>query len=395
MMNVNREKIRKRFSVIVLFLCMFLLGGCQSLDAVAVQNGWRENPYYQEGDTQWDNGGIEEYYFNQLPSSLNEIYRELYQRIRDGEDESFIYASVDVDEFWTAYYAVLADHPELFWVGSNVEIQQSTLFGNVVNYKLGITVPPEEREQVRTTLEAAADECIAQIPEGASDYEKIKSVYEYLINIVDYDLRSPDNQNVQSALIYHRSVCAGYARAFQYILHRMGMFCTYVTGRITDGGEHGWNIVRIGDQYYHVDVTWGDPVFAGAEDGNDVRTISYNYLCCTDEELERTHVVESEVEMPPCTDDSLNYYKLAGMYYEWFDPEEINQALMNSVWNDQDSVTMKFADEDGFLQAREALFSDGLVSDAAQYLMEVYGMNSWNYSYIADEEFYLITIYWR
>ena len=65
-----------------------LLGGCRSIDVIAVQSGLKENPYYQLGDTWWEHGDIEEYYFNQVPSSLNEIYRELYERIRDGQDEA-------------------------------------------------------------------------------------------------------------------------------------------------------------------------------------------------------------------------------------------------------------------------------------------------------------------
>ena len=36
-----------------------------------------ESPYYHLGDTEWDHGGVEEYYFNCLDSSCNEIYREL------------------------------------------------------------------------------------------------------------------------------------------------------------------------------------------------------------------------------------------------------------------------------------------------------------------------------
>ena len=229
----------------MLLASAMLLGGCRNIDVIAVQSGLKENPYYQLGDTWWDHGGIEEYYFNQVPSSLNEIYRELYERIRDGEDEAALYAAVGLDDFWTAYYAVLADHPEFFWIGTNIEVQQSALSGNVVSYRLSVTVPPEEREDMRIRLEQAADACIASIPEGSTDYEKIKAVYTYLIDTTDYDGSSPDNQNIQSALLYHRSVCAGYSRAFQYILHRMGMFCTYVTGSIVTGGDHGWNIVRI------------------------------------------------------------------------------------------------------------------------------------------------------
>ena len=372
----------------------FSLYGCQALEVMGVQTGLIANPYYREGEP-YDDGGIEEYYFIQLPSYLNQIYRELYTRIRDGEDSATLLSSVTTEDFWTAYYAVLADHPEFFWVGSNIEIQQSSLSGKVISYSQSVTVPPDRRESMRQQLEAAADECLLRIEADASEYEIVKSVYEYIIDTTDYAVNSRENQNIQSALLYHSSVCAGYARAFQYILHRRGMFCTYVTGTIDSGGDHGWNIVRINDRYYNVDVTWGDPVFLGeASPGMSVKNMNYNYLCCTDAELAVTHTPTVDIELPVCDDESLNYYRLYGMYYDDFDYDQIYNALMQSVWNGEDSVIMKFGSRAAFDEAYYELFQNGLLQDAAQYLMEVNGTASWNYGYRTDEEFYLITIFW-
>ena len=136
--------------------------------------------------------------------------------------------------------------PGIFWVGSSAQISENSLTGQVVSYQLSTTVDPESRDYLRAQLEAAADQCIGQIPSRPPITKEIRMVYEYIINTTDYNSASPDNQNIQSALLNHSSVCAGYSKAFQYILHRMGMFCTYVTGQTMDGGDHGWNNVRIG-----------------------------------------------------------------------------------------------------------------------------------------------------
>ncbi len=378
-------------------LAMTLLcGGCAAVESAAIQTGFAKSPYYQLGDTTWEHGGIEEYYFNQIPSHLNEIYRELYERIRDYEDEADLYATVPVEDFWTAYYAVLADHPEFFWVGSNIEVQQNAVSNKVVHYSLSVTVPKQERDAMKVQLSEAADAIIAGIPEGSSDYGRIKYVYEYLIDSVDYVSESRDNQNIQSALLYKASVCAGYSRAFQYVLHRMGMFCTYVSGSIAGGGDHAWNIVRIGDQYYNVDVTWGDPVFVNASEGTDrYGVMNYTYLCCTDTELSATHTAKAAVSLPSCTDDSYNYYKLNGMYYAAFDYNSIYNALMASVQSGSEAITMKFGSREGYDTALYELFQNGLIQDAAQYLMNQYGLSTWNYRYTAEEDYNLITIYWE
>ena len=369
------------------------------MDAAAVQMGLKKSPYYQLGDTTWDHGGIEEYYFNQIPSEENEIYRELYERIRSGEDSAQLYAQVKTEQFWEAYYALLADHPEFFWIGSNIEVSESAMTGNVVSYKLSTTVEASEREEMRLRLEASADNIIGGIEDGASDYEKIRYVYEYMINTTDYVPGSAYDQNVQSALIYHASVCAGYARAFQYVLHRMGMFCTYVTGKAINReagtvGDHAWNIVRIGENYYHVDVTWGDPVFVGDAEGAQHHSMNYNYLCCTDAELVSTHEADTSAPMPACTDESLNYYRLNGCYYESFDYGAIYDAMMNSVHELRDTVTFKFAGREAYDTAVFEMFSNGMLTDALRYLMHYYGVSSWDYRYTQQEEFNLITIYW-
>ena len=137
-----------KLAALFLFLCL-ILTGC-SLRQMGVEAGLVENPYYQEGDTEWDHGGIEEYYFDHLPSEYNEIYRELYSRLSAGEDSGDLYARTDADHFWKAYYSVLADHPELFWLDSGAEIQSNAFSGTVVHYSASTVVEPEKREEELT-----------------------------------------------------------------------------------------------------------------------------------------------------------------------------------------------------------------------------------------------------
>ena len=230
---------------------------------------------------------------------------------------------------------------------------------------------------------------------AAPDYGRIKSVYEYLIDTVEYNAGAPDNQCVQSALLNHQSVCAGYAKAFQYICHRMGYFCTYVTGSIRGGGDHAWNIVRIDGNYYHVDVTWGDPVFAEAwEDGTGITVMNYNYLCCTDDEILVTHVPDVDVELPDCTDSSYNYYRINNMYYETWDYDRIYNVLMDSVRSGAPCTVMKFATQEAYETAKTELFTNKLYYDADQYLMQQHGVSTWNNRYATDDEFRVITIQW-
>ncbi|MDY3730981.1 MAG: transglutaminase domain-containing protein [Candidatus Choladocola sp.] len=396
----NSKRIRRWFllpaAAGMLMAALFCLTGC----------GLAERAVYGfsgEGVEHWENvaaeNGItskaEEYYYNNLPEGLHEIYREMYVHIMMNEDSGDIMSKVNADDFWKAYYAILADHPEIFWVGSSAQIKESGLTKEVVSYSFETTVPTEARASMKENLEAAADGCIMQISADATDYQKIKYVYEYLIDTVEYSSGSADSQNIQSALLYRASVCAGYSKAFQYILNRMGLFCTYVTGTIKDGGDHGWNMVRIGGNYYYVDVTWGDPVFANRMDHIDSgQTKNYNYLCCTEYDLFKTHVPSDAIPLPSCTSDDYNYYKLNGFYYEYYDYNTIYNALMQSVWNGNSSIVLKFGSQEAYDSAKYELFEGSLLDDPGAYLMQINGVTSWNYKYHTDDNFYLITIYW-
>ena len=201
----SRGLLKKGTAILMMTIAALTLCGCGARHLV-VSAGLEKSPYYHLGDTEWDHGGIEEYYFDHLDSSYNEIYRELYSRLSSREDSGDLYAQVSADDFWKAYFAVLADHPELFWVGSSAQTAVSNLTGKVVSYQIESTVPADQRDEMKQQLDAAADACIAQTDETWSDYGRIKSVYEYLINQVDYDVNAPSSQCAQSALLYHKSV---------------------------------------------------------------------------------------------------------------------------------------------------------------------------------------------
>lgn len=395
----RRDKWKKRGKVLALGITVFaactFLSGCSIAERIVYEiSGSGVEKWEEAAALAGISSSVEEYYYQYFPEHMQEAYRELYVKLMQGNTSGSFLSSVNAEEFWDVYYGVLADHPEIFWLGPSAQVEQSVLTGTVVSYELETTVPRESRPSMQAQIEAAADICISLIWSEASDYEKIRFVYEYLINNTTYESGSTDSQNIQSALLYGSSVCAGYSKAFQYILNRMGMFCTYITGTIKDGGDHGWNMVCIDGNYYYVDVTWGDPVFVSKVEGSSGNQINYTYLCCTEMDLFKTHTPDHSVELPPCTSDDYNYYKLNGCYYETFDWGTVYDALMNSVWSGEASTVMRFGSKEAYDEACYELFQGKLLSDAGQYLMEVYGVNSWNYRYQKDDDTYVVTIYW-
>lgn len=62
------------------------------------------------------------------------------------------------------------------------------------------------------------------------------------------------------ALVDQSSVCDGYAKAYIYLLNRVGVKVEYVS---SDALWHAWNLVYISGIPFHVDVTWDDGYIEG------------------------------------------------------------------------------------------------------------------------------------
>ena len=95
--------------------------------------------------------------------------------------------------------------------------------------------------------------------------QKLKVINRYLIQTIDYENNykklKDGGQTAYSALIGRKTVCSGYAHAFSLLANASGVE-TYIvggTGNATGKFEpHSWNISKLGNYYYSIDVTWND-----------------------------------------------------------------------------------------------------------------------------------------
>lgn len=351
-----------------------------------------EVPYQQTDHFTEDLG--QKYYYLQLREEEQLAYREILQGVRENVEEIYIHAS-DADRVNQLFQYVIKDCPEIFWCDGTTT---ATAYGGEEAYtvlKPGYLYDEVTRTAMEDEIAQAVSECLAGISAEASEYQKILYAYEYIVNTVDYDSEAADNQNIYSVFVNHRSVCAGYSKATQYLLERLGIFCTYVTGTTSSGQNHAWNLVKCGGDYYYVDTTWGDPVFQAAE-GEEVsqfQNISYDYMCCDDAELLKTHTPDGDVEFPACTKLDWNYYVVNGMYYTSYNSEAVLQKMNEVISAKGNPVVLKFADSSVYGQAHDDVFQN-VIRRAAQNLADWYGLTEVKYQYMDEPELNKITIYW-
>ncbi len=160
-----------------------------------------------------------------------------------------------MSELKNAFEAVYNDHPELFWVDTAYSCKYKS-DGQCAEIDLQFNYTADNLSSEKTTFDQKAKEIIDEAGKLDTDYEKEKYVHDQLISKVEYVDFAKINQSAYSALVNGRTVCAGYARAFQYIMQKLGIPCYYCTGYA--GEIHAWDITALDDGYYNVDVTWDD-----------------------------------------------------------------------------------------------------------------------------------------
>lgn len=266
------------------------------------------------------------------------------------------------------FQCVLNDHPELFYVSGYTYTKYYRGEKVVAIEFSGKYEMNREEAMLRSReIEAAAQLILDGIDMQATEYDKVKYVYDTIVRGTDYNLESPDNQNIYSVFVGHSSVCQGYAKAAQYLLNRLGVPCTLVQGRVEAGQGHAWNLVKVDGSFYYMDVTWGDASYQ-TQDGTNVAggqmpEINYDYFCITTAQLLNTHALEHCVPMPECVDMAASYYVRQGAYFESYDKEQLRQLFQRTLENGRMDVTVKCADADCYTEMQTALVDNQEIFD--------------------------------
>lgn len=280
-------------------------------------------------------------------------------------------AGLDERHIDNVFQCVLNDHPELFYVEGYTYTKYTRGDELVaIDFSGSYSMDLENAQKRKQEVEEAAASFLTGIDAQASDYEKIKYVYDTIISSTDYQLGVPDNQNIYSVFVNHVSVCQGYAKATQYLLNRLGVECTLVMGTVDTGEGHAWNLVRADGSYYYVDTTWGDASYQMEEDeaANNpyMPEINYDYLCVTTAQLLRTHTLGGCVPMPECVATQDNYYVREGALFSVYDREQMSTLFTRALEQGRTDVTVKCSDLNCFQEIQTALIDNQEIFDYFQ-----------------------------
>lgn len=289
---------------------------------------------------------ISYYLYGILNEKEKVLYNEILEALADRKRETVV-STLNVDELNKIFTCVMADHPELFYVDGYQFIKYSV--GDVITKIMfygNYVFSEDEIREYQKQLQLATEDIITEISRTPDEYEMVKAVYEYVIFETDYDLNAENNQNILSVFLQHKSVCQGYAKAFQYLLQRVGIECTLVTGKVANDG-HAWNIVKVNDAYYHVDPTWGDAsyVMNDNDENMEIPPINYDYLLVSDEAMESTHFSDGSFPLPACNSIQDNYFVREGLLLQEFDMQQLKDIFHHAYQNGWKYLTLKASNQ--------------------------------------------------
>ena len=302
------------------------------------------------------------YYYNML----NTVEKNNYETILAGYQRcaSEIRLNLNTSQLKKIFSYIRADHPEIYWVDLQYRYMD---YNTYLIFKPQYTYSVAERSRREKQIESSVRNILFDMSHEPSEYGRIKKAFEYLADTVDYQSNALDNQNIYSALVNGRSVCAGYSRAMQYLLQRSGIMALYVPGTLYNRGTHAWNIVRCNGRYYHVDVTFGDPNYTNGMMKGQKNTLpkelryNYAYLCCDDKTMYRDRIVNADYRVPPCINDNYNYFVMRRSYYHYYSASVI-AGMKESIFRGERYWQCQFSNQAAYKKMKQNL-QDGLYAN--------------------------------
>ncbi|MCR5652807.1 MAG: Ig-like domain-containing protein [Ruminococcus sp.] len=169
------------------------------------------------------------------------------------------------------YFSVMSENPELFYV-------LPTRFSSTANYETGkvLAIRPEycfDLEDIPSAINeynARVNYILSGVQDSWNDLAKARYMHDVLAHFCEYDTRYESISDgdyelfkVQmriytsyGALVDNNAVCEGYSMAYKYLLSLVGVESHYIQ---SVKNHHAWNMVKLGDNYYHVDIAHDDP----------------------------------------------------------------------------------------------------------------------------------------
>ncbi|MGA9466087.1 MAG: transglutaminase domain-containing protein [Exiguobacterium marinum] len=127
-------------------------------------------------------------------------------------------------------------------------------------YNLHMTLKYDMTASEAAQVQERVNQVIRDMPRDLDEIGKVKYVNDYVVSHTSYNLESQASPYTPYSILFNgEGVCEGYALTTLLLLEAAGVEARYISGEVASG-LHAWNLVRVNNEWYHLDTTWNDPV---------------------------------------------------------------------------------------------------------------------------------------
>ena len=240
-------------------------------------------------------------------------YYEVYDYSQDLRDNTTQFASDN------NYFQVTVEtSEELYWA--------------VENHYTPICVKNSRAELIYGKAKDILNEIIGN---NMTDFEKALSIFDYICSTTTYDKRDFSSQTIlasykithipsfylEGVFINGFAVCDGFSKAFSLLCNMEGLDCVRIVGNASQrlsSENHAWNKVKIDNEWYLVDATWGELTTGSTE------RLTHKYFLITDNLTKESH-------FPNKYREKFNNYPTSLTAYDFYSNYNISHTYSNGT----------------------------------------------------------------
>ncbi len=312
--------------------------------------------YFNEPDAPSSKGSPYKHYYAELAPIEKQAYNMIMEKIYD-MPEKILVPNLNEEELDNVFRALLYDNPDLFFLGRKCSIKPE-LWNDF--FTVEYIISKEEYEAQRAKLKLACDMIIAGLTQPDNAWQTELEIHNKIVDGTSYKIE--DREYVYSSaygcLVNGVAACEGYSKAAKLLFDRVGIESAVISGTASTsqekGGAHMWNVVKIEDEWYHLDCTWDDPV---TDKKKPLRL--YTYFNVSDEVIGKTHF-DFSIDMK-CISDSASYYSKAGISFPDYGKDD-ESALINKIYEHyrkgEKHIQINFINEESYNAAYSQLIAN-------------------------------------
>ena len=375
-------------------ICAGLLAVLLAFGAAGCAFSREEAPDFSGEAQELADGSPFKHYFRGLDNTEKHAYNAILSGVRSYPQRIAV-PTLTNEQLSRTYTALLYDNPELFFLSRSSAVRQNKGWAYFLpKYEMG----RDDYEAMLKKCADVADRIVEEASQKATAFEKELLIHDKLIAMCRYSENESLSfrDTVYGVLCGGSASCEGYAKTAKYLLDRLRIPCYVVIGQSTPPGSstqtHMWNIVELNDRYYHLDLTWDDPVL---ESGQNL--IRHTYFNVSDSAIARTHAGYSGTDACASIDDNYFVYKHL-LFADWDDAERERsvEIAAQSIQAGSEGFQLRFSNETAFDKAMEDLFGqskngvNGILQQVREKVGKSFAID--HTSYVQDKENYIIDV---